>query len=132
LTYLEAISAFNFSAKSESALGIIPGLGAGDLLLFRLLPRGLDVELRTVRDLGFVEPASALMFEGERARRGDTAMLVYVQKEAQSKVFGNNDKGDTGLIKATAESLSVKPGDARHGIKPTLERVDSTVYKAPP
>jgi len=43
----------------------MPGLGAGDLLLFRLPPRGLDVELRTVRDLGFVGPASVLMFEGD-------------------------------------------------------------------
>ena len=113
MTYLEAISAFNFSAKSESALGIIPGLGAGDLLLFRLPLRGLDVELRTVRDLGFVEPASALMFEGERGRRGDNAMIVCDQKKTRSKVFGNNDKGDTGPIKATAESLSVKPGDGK-------------------
>jgi hypothetical protein len=92
LTYLEAISAFKFSAKSESALGIMPGLGAGDLLLFRLPPRGLDVELRTVRDLGFIEPASALMFEGERGRRGDTAMIVYVQKETREHGFGNNDR----------------------------------------
>jgi hypothetical protein len=69
-------------------LDIMPGLGAGDLLLFRLPPKGLDVELRTVRDLGFVGPASALTFEGERGRRGDTAMIVYARKEAQSTVFG--------------------------------------------
>ena len=62
------------------------------MLLFRLPPRGLDVELRTVRDLGFVEPASALMFEGERGRRGDTAMIVYVRKRYGNTVFGNNDR----------------------------------------
>ena len=54
------------------------------MLLFRLPPKGLDVELRTVRDLGFVGPASALMFEGERGRRGDTAMIVYARKETRS------------------------------------------------
>lgn len=93
-------------------------------MLFRLPPRGLDVELRTVRDLGFVEPASALMFEGERGRRGDTAMIVYIQKETREHGFGNNDR-------EILAPLSIKPEMARHVIKPTLEKVYSTVYEAP-
>jgi hypothetical protein len=49
---LEAISAFNFSAKSVSVFDAMPGLTVPDLASFRLLFSGLDAELRTVRDLG--------------------------------------------------------------------------------
>jgi hypothetical protein len=87
-TYLEAMSAFNFSAKSESGLAIMPGLGAGVLFPLTLLPRGLDVELRTVRDLGLVEPASALMFDGERGSSGEIAMILLLQEIERAQNFG--------------------------------------------
>ena len=80
------MSAFILSAKSESGLDIMPGLGAGDLLPFRLLPRSLDVELRTVRDFGLVAPASALMFDGERGRSGETAMFVSAERKGRSTI----------------------------------------------
>jgi len=83
---LEAISAFNFSAKSVSAFDAMPGLTVPDLASFRLLFRGLDAELRTVRDLGLLDPASALMLDGERGRSGDTAIVYQAQKRRRSNL----------------------------------------------
>jgi hypothetical protein len=86
LTYLEAISAFSFSAKSVSAFAAMPGLTVPDRASFRLLFRGLDAELRTVRALGLLAPASALMLDGERGRRGDTAIVYPAQKRRRSSL----------------------------------------------
>jgi hypothetical protein len=103
----------------------MPGLAAGDMLPFRLLLRGLDVELRTVRDFGLVAPASALMFDGERGRSGETAMILCMQENRTS-----TDKGAIAWRRAKAESLSIDSEMTMHIInRPELERINAAVYE---
>lgn len=65
LTYLLAISSFIFSARSNSCFGWVgfPDFEADD-------------EFRTVRDFALAGMILALMFEGERGRSGETAILT--------------------------------------------------------